>query len=163
MERNAEIALARSAAPQSISQDAEIMVLGQHGYETAVKDKNGFVCMIWRSWTAGTDDPDVWNPKLRAPICFDRRPRDPDSTNDQEDRSDIGFAIQSPDVPSYRCRFRYERIAAAGIRRDVLDDVKATGLERPCPALASPRRVLSSTDRPCRLGRRPAGLPGFRG
>jgi len=70
MERNAEIALARSAAPQSISRDAEIMVLGQHGYETAVKGKNGFVCMVWRSWTAGTDDPDFWNPKLRAPICF---------------------------------------------------------------------------------------------
>jgi hypothetical protein len=70
MERNAEIALARSAAPESISQDAEIMVLGQHGYETAVKGKNGFVCLVWRSWTAGTDDPDFWNPKLRAPICF---------------------------------------------------------------------------------------------
>jgi len=70
MERNAEIALARSAAPESISQDAEVMVLGQHGYETAVKGKNGFVCVVWRSWTAGTDDPDFWNPKLRAPICF---------------------------------------------------------------------------------------------
>ena len=45
------------------------MVLGQHGYETAVKGKNGFVCLVWRSWTAGTDDPDFWNPKLRAPIC----------------------------------------------------------------------------------------------
>lgn len=30
MERNAEIALARSAAPQSISQAAEVMVLGRH-------------------------------------------------------------------------------------------------------------------------------------
>ncbi|MGC1452596.1 MAG: hypothetical protein WA830_21415 [Candidatus Sulfotelmatobacter sp.] len=70
MERNAEIALARSAAPQSISQDSEIMVLGQHGYETAVKGANGFVCMVWRSWTAGTDDPDFWNPKLRGPICL---------------------------------------------------------------------------------------------
>ena len=70
MERNTEIALALSAAPQSISQDAEIMVLGQHGYETVVKGKNGFVCMVWRSWTAGTDDPDFWNPKLRAPICL---------------------------------------------------------------------------------------------
>ena len=69
-DRNAEIALARSAAPESISQDAEIMVLGQHGYETAVKGKNGFVCMVWRSWTAGTDDPDFWNPKLRGPICL---------------------------------------------------------------------------------------------
>jgi hypothetical protein len=70
MERNAEIALARSAAPESISMDAEIMVLGNHGYENAVKGKNGFVCMVQRSWTAPIDDPDFWNPKLRAPICF---------------------------------------------------------------------------------------------
>jgi hypothetical protein len=73
MERNAEIALVRSAprsaAPESISQDAEVMVLGRHAYETAVKGKNGFVCMVERSWTAGIDDPDFWNPKLRAPIC----------------------------------------------------------------------------------------------
>jgi len=48
-ERNAEIALARSAAPPSISQDAEVMVLGRHGYETAVKGKNGFVCIVERS------------------------------------------------------------------------------------------------------------------
>ena len=70
MERNAEIALARSAAPESISQDADVMILGPHGYETAVKGKNGFLCMVERSWTAGTDDPDFWNPKLRGPICF---------------------------------------------------------------------------------------------
>jgi len=70
MERNAEIALARSAALESISQNAEIMVLGRLGYETAVKGKNGFVCMVWRSWTAGSGDPEFWNPKLRAPICF---------------------------------------------------------------------------------------------
>jgi hypothetical protein len=70
MERNAEIALARTAAPQSISQDAEIMVLGPHNYETVVKGKSGFVCLVWRSWTAGTDDPDFWNPKLRSPVCF---------------------------------------------------------------------------------------------
>jgi hypothetical protein len=69
-DRNAEIALAQSAAPESISRDAEVMVLGRHGYETAVKGKNGFVCLLWRSWTPGTDDPDFWNPKLRAPICF---------------------------------------------------------------------------------------------
>jgi hypothetical protein len=70
MERNAEIALARTAAPESISRDAEILFLGQHGYEIAVKGKNGFVCIVERSWTAGTDDPDFWNPKVRAPICF---------------------------------------------------------------------------------------------
>src|SRR5216684_7968051 len=70
MERNAEMALARSAAPESISRDAEVMVLGRHGYETALKGKNGFVCMVWRSWAAGIDDPEFWNAKLRAPICF---------------------------------------------------------------------------------------------
>jgi hypothetical protein len=69
-DRNAEIALARSAAPESISRDAEVMVLGRHGYETAVKGKNGFVCVVERSWTAGIDDPEFWNPKLRGPICF---------------------------------------------------------------------------------------------
>jgi hypothetical protein len=69
-DRNAEIELARSAAPESISHDAEVMVLGKRGYETAAKGKNGFVCLVQRSWTAGIDDPDFWNPKLRAPICF---------------------------------------------------------------------------------------------
>jgi hypothetical protein len=70
MEREAEIALAQSAAPASISNDADVMVLGRHGYETVVKGKNGFVCIVWRSWAAGIDDPDFWNPKLRAPVCF---------------------------------------------------------------------------------------------
>jgi hypothetical protein len=69
-DRNAEIALAQSAAPESISRDAEVLVLGRHGYESAIKGKNGFVCVVERSWTAGTDDPDFWNPKVRAPICF---------------------------------------------------------------------------------------------
>jgi hypothetical protein len=69
-DRNAEIALAQSAAPESISRDAEVLVLGRHGYESAIKGKNGFVCVVERSWTAGTDDPDFWNTKVRAPICF---------------------------------------------------------------------------------------------
>lgn len=68
--RDDEIALARTAAPPSISQDAEVLVLGDRGYETAAKGKNGFVCFIERSWDAGFDDPEFWNPKLRAPNCF---------------------------------------------------------------------------------------------
>jgi len=70
MERSAEIAMALSAAPPSISQDAEVMVMGRHGYEVAVKGKNGFVCIVERGWTAGLDDPVFWNPKIRGPICF---------------------------------------------------------------------------------------------
>ena len=70
MERSAEITLARSAAPGSISQDAEVMVLGRHGYETAEKGKNGFVCLVERAWTSGIDDPGFWNPKQRGPLCL---------------------------------------------------------------------------------------------
>jgi hypothetical protein len=69
-DRDAEIALARSAAPESISRDAEVLVLGRHGYETAVKGKNGFVCIVERSWTKEIEDSEFWNPKVRAPICF---------------------------------------------------------------------------------------------
>jgi hypothetical protein len=69
-DRAAEIALARSAAPPSIAGDAEVMVLGRHGYEVAVQGKNGFVCIVERSWTAGIDFPEFWNPKLRGPLCL---------------------------------------------------------------------------------------------
>ena len=68
-DQGAEIALARSAAPESISRDAEVLVLGRHGFETAVKGKNGFVCIVERSWTSAPD-PDFWNPKVRTPICY---------------------------------------------------------------------------------------------
>ena len=70
---SAEIEMARNAAPASISGDASVLVLGNHGYETAVKGNNGFVCLVWRSWVSwapGDDDREFWNPKFRAPICF---------------------------------------------------------------------------------------------
>jgi hypothetical protein len=69
MERSAEIALARSAAPESIAKDAEVLVLGPKGYETAVKGQNGFVCIVERSWTSAPS-LDFWNPKVRTPMCF---------------------------------------------------------------------------------------------
>jgi len=69
-DRNAEIALARTAAPPSISGDATVMVLGRHGYETAVKGKNGFACIVERAWTGAFDSPEFWNPKNRSPLCF---------------------------------------------------------------------------------------------
>jgi len=70
MQRDAEIALARSAAPESISHDATVLVLGRHGYETAVEGKNGFVCAVERGWMSPADAPEFWNPKIRGPICF---------------------------------------------------------------------------------------------
>ena len=64
-----EIALARTAAPASISNDAEVLTLGRGGYETAVKGTNGFVCFVDRSWSKPFDDPEFWSPKIRAPQC----------------------------------------------------------------------------------------------
>jgi len=65
---SAEIALARSAAPESISGDAEVLVLGRDGFEPVVKGKNGFVCIVGRSWTSAPD-AEFWNPKVRVPMC----------------------------------------------------------------------------------------------
>jgi hypothetical protein len=70
MPKDAEIALARSAAPASISNDATVMVLERQGYTTAVQGKNGFLCYVERSWAKVTDAADFWNPKMRSPNCF---------------------------------------------------------------------------------------------
>ncbi len=69
-DRNAEIALARSAAPESISAKAEVMVLGRKGYEIAVPGTNQFVCLVERGWDAAIGAPQFWNPKIRGPDCF---------------------------------------------------------------------------------------------
>ena len=70
MPEGEEIALARSAAPKSISEQAEVMVLKKDGYATAVKGSNGFLCLVERGWDAGTDFSDFWNSRLRGPNCF---------------------------------------------------------------------------------------------
>src|SRR5713226_129957 len=114
--RNSEIALARSAAPESISRDAEVLVLGGHGYETAVKGKNGFVCIVQRSWTAGIDDPDFWNPKLRAPICF----------NLPAARSYVPLTIK-----------KTELILAGRSKAQMFEDIKAAFDKKELPTLES--------------------------
>jgi hypothetical protein len=70
MDRDAEIALARSAAPDAISHDASVIVLTRRGYETAVQGKTGWVCWVGRGWMAMFDHPEFWNPKIRAADCL---------------------------------------------------------------------------------------------
>ena len=69
-DEQSEIALARTAAPASISGNAEVMVLRRDGFATAAKGSNGFLCLVERYWGASTDAPEFWNPKIRSPICF---------------------------------------------------------------------------------------------
>jgi len=70
MDRDAEIALARTGAPASISRDAEVLVMGQKNFETAVKGKNGFVCLVGRAFAGPLNNPEFWNPKNRSPMCL---------------------------------------------------------------------------------------------
>jgi hypothetical protein len=77
MPRDAEIALAKSAAPENISGHASVKVLTKAGYEVASKGENGFVCIVMRGWSAPTYTPVpfrnlVYNATVRAPICFDQ-------------------------------------------------------------------------------------------
>ena len=70
MPRAEEIDMARSAAPPAISDDATVMVLTRSGYSVATKGKNGFVCLVERSWMSPFDFPEFWNPRMRGPVCY---------------------------------------------------------------------------------------------
>jgi hypothetical protein len=116
MEKNAEIQLARSAAPDSISRDATILVLGRQGYETAVEGNNGFVCMVDRAWMAAFDWPEFWNPKVRAPGCL----------NPQAARSMVPIAL-----------LRSRMVMAGRSKAEILSAVKAAFENRQLPDLES--------------------------
>jgi hypothetical protein len=114
MEESAEIQLARSAAPNSISGDATILVLRRQGYETAVEGKNGFVCMVARSWLAAFDWPEFWNPKVRAADCM----------NPQAARSILPIAF-----------LRSRMVMAGRSKAEILSAVKAAFENRQVPKL----------------------------
>ncbi len=71
MAPEAEIALAKSAAPEKISGRATVKILTASGYKVAAQGDNGFVCMVLRSWSAAPDPEASYYSRLRAPICFD--------------------------------------------------------------------------------------------
>lgn len=69
-DRAAEIALARTAAPPSITRKASILVLTPKGYVEAVHGSNGFTCLVTKSFTGDPTDPQFWNPQTSGPLCF---------------------------------------------------------------------------------------------
>jgi hypothetical protein len=118
-DRNAEMDLARSAAPDSISRNATILVFGRQGYKTAIEGKNGFVCIVERAWMSPSDHPEFWNPKLRGPICF----------NPAAARSILPLTIK-----------RTEWVLAGLSKAQIMDNLKAAQLiEKNCP-LWNPER-----------------------
>jgi hypothetical protein len=58
MSPDGEVELARSAAPDGVSDHATIMVLTTAGYKVSTQGDNGFVCMVMRGWGAPTFTPE---------------------------------------------------------------------------------------------------------
>ncbi len=114
MDRDAEIALARSAAPDAISHDASVIVLTRHGYETAVEGKNGWVCWVGRGWMGMFDHPEFWNPKVRAAECI----------NPPAVRSVLPYAYK-----------RTELLLAGHCKQEVIAAIKAAIDKKELPAL----------------------------
>ena len=114
MDRDAEIALARSAAPDAISHDASVIVLTRHGYETAVEGKSGWVCWVGRGWLAMFDHPEFWNPKVRAAECI----------NPPAVRSVLPYAYK-----------RTELLLAGHSKQEVIAAIKAAIDKKELPAL----------------------------
>ena len=155
----AEVALARSAAPESIARDAEVQVLGRHGFETAVKGKNGFVCIVGRGWTSAPD-ADFWNPKVRVPMCVNAAAaRSYLLRFTKETEWGLAGRYASSDDRVHHRRHRQKRTAGDGIRGDALHAVEARIRRRQQPPLASPPHVFLFGHRPRNLGSESAGFP----
>jgi hypothetical protein len=101
MARDAEIALAKSAAPDNISDHATVKVLTASGFRAVHEGDNGFVCMVMRGWSAPTYTPAqfrdlVYDANVRAPICFN-----PEASRTvlpfYELRSKLGMEGKTPD------------------------------------------------------------------
>jgi len=116
MDRTQEIALARSAAPNSISQHATILVLTRTGYETAVTGTNGFVCWVGRGWVGASDWPERWNPKIRGAEC----------QNPQAARSVLPFA-----------KLRTTMILAGRTTAETIDRIETALRRKEVPPLES--------------------------
>jgi hypothetical protein len=103
------------------------MVLGRHGYETAIKGKNSFVCTVERSWSAGIDDPIFGIPSCGLRFASTRRPRD--LTFHLRSSKPNWYWLDDPKLRRSR-KSKQEGIAEPGSRRDVLYDFKARVFER---------------------------------
>ena len=124
-DRDAEVALARTAAPPAISNDATILVLTRQGYQTAVEGKNGFVCFVDRSWSSPFDDAEYWNPKKRGPTCMNAACGALGvARHIQVDRARARRAVEGRDPRSHEGVDREEGVRPPGDRFDVVHDVE---------------------------------------
>ena len=155
---------AECRSPIHLPGDAEVMVMGRHGYEVAVKGKNGFVCMVERGWTAGVDDPVFWNqdtgsdllqPTGRAVQC---------SHHGQEDRvGDRRDDPKSRPAEAIKGRFRQEGVAGDGAWCRSAPYCPSRGTVNDSDGHWRPHLMFFVPDTdPTNVGRRIAELSGYR-
>lgn len=131
-DRNAEISLARTAAPEGISRDATILVLTTHGYETAVEGKNGFVCMVERGFGGGPIEHNQWwNPKIRSPDCY----------NPQAARTALPLTLK-----------RAELAMAGKTREQIIEWQKAAYAKKELPTTVEPGAMAYMLSKQAYLG-----------
>ncbi|HEX4534701.1 MAG TPA: hypothetical protein VH000_10755, partial [Rhizomicrobium sp.] len=119
MPRAGEIALAKSAAPPSISDNATVLVLTPHGYDTAVTGSNGFVCAVERAWMSQYDFPQFWNPHMRGPLCY----------NPAAVRSILPYTIKRTElVLAGRSKTEMSAAIADGIKKHTLPPLESGAL-----------------------------------
>ena len=124
IDRTAEIALARSAAPAALSNDASVLVLGPHGFETAAVGKTQFTCLVERSWDKPFDDPEFWNQKMRGPICM----------NDAAVRTVLPMILERAEW------------ALAGVSKDAMAERSKTSAKANTPPAAGAMSYMLSKD-----------------
>jgi hypothetical protein len=112
---SAEEVLARSAAPASISDQATVLVLTNHGYTAVAQGTNGFTCLVERSWMSPFASPEFWNPKMRGPVCY----------NPAASRSILEYT-----------RFRTTLALAGRTKEQMLEDIRAAVAHNQLPAPA---------------------------
>jgi hypothetical protein len=89
-------------------------VFEKSGYQTAVEGKNGFTCLVERSWMSPVDSPEFWNPKMRGPICY----------NPAAVRTILPYTIN-------RTRLVLTGISKAQIRENITAAIAKNGLPMP--------------------------------
>ena len=159
-----EIALARSAAPASISDGAEVMVLGRTGYTIAMKGRNGFLCLVERSWANTTDNAEFWNPKDRAPHCFNpAAARTFAPIYLMKTKLVLAGKVKAEIAQTIASALDKKELPALEPGSHVLHDVEAAVLKRRRQELASTSDVFCSGRRGEELGSQSARLAGYRG
>jgi len=113
MTPDAEIGLARSAAPESVSAHATVKILTTSGYKVAAQGDNGFICLVMRGWSAPTYTPAqfrdlVYDAAVRAPICFNP-PAAREVLPYYELRSKLGMEGKTPDQISESVQAAYSK------------------------------------------------------